>query len=76
MLELGRMLRQKASELGLTVPGPAPAPIPLIRGQRRAHCLVKGQDWSLIRSLFSHASEAARQSVLRLRLDLDPLSML
>lgn len=73
---LGQFIRSKAREMGITALGPAPAPLPLIKGQRRYHCLLKGKDWPSLRTLFTMALEASRKSMLRLRLDLDPLSML
>jgi primosomal protein N' (replication factor Y) len=73
---LGKMLRAAAGELGVTVLGPAPAPLPFLKGRRRWHCLVKGPDWQPLRGLYSAALENTRKSPLRLRLDLDPVNML
>jgi primosomal protein N' (replication factor Y) len=73
---LGLLLRSKARELGVTLLGPAPAPLFLLKGRRRFHCLLKGADWPPLRELYNQALSAARKTGLALRLDLDPLSML
>lgn len=73
---LGAQLRQAARRLGVTLLGPAPAPLPFLKGRKRWHCLVKGDDWPALRSLYSAALEAAKKTPLRLKLDLDPINML
>ena len=73
---LGALLRRRARELGVTVLGPAPAPLPFLKGRSRWHCLVKGQDWQSLRALYSAALEGADKGCLRVRLDLDPVNML
>ena len=73
---LGALLRRRARELGVTVLGPAPAPLPFLKGRSRWHCLVKGQDWQSLRALYSAALEGADKGLLRVRLDLDPVNML
>ncbi|MDR1946141.1 MAG: primosomal protein N' [Desulfovibrio sp.] len=73
---LGRSMRQKAKELGVILLGPAPAPLPLLKGRMRRHCLLKGDNWQNFRLLYMHAEEAAKGGVLTLRLDLDPVNML
>ncbi|MDR2076284.1 MAG: primosomal protein N' [Desulfovibrio sp.] len=73
---LGAALRPQARGLGITLLGPAPAPLPLLRGRRRFHCLLKGQDWNGLRALYAAALKAARRTRLRVSLDLDPLNML
>jgi primosomal protein N' (replication factor Y) len=73
---LGAALRPKARELGVTLLGPAPAPLGLLKGRRRFHCLLKGRDWNALRALYLSALKAARRTRLRLSLDLDPVNML
>ncbi|MDR2124145.1 MAG: primosomal protein N' [Desulfovibrio sp.] len=73
---LGRSMRQKAKELGVTMLGPAPAPLPLLKGRARRHCLLKGDDWRSFRLLYKYAAETAKGGALALRLDLDPVNML
>ena len=73
---LGALLRNKARELGLTALGPAPAPLPFLKGRRRWHCLLKGENWQVLRSLYAYALEHTRKGPLQLRLDLDPVNML
>jgi primosomal protein N' (replication factor Y) len=73
---LGRSMRQKAKELGVVMLGPAPAPLPLLKGRVRRHCLLKGDDWQNFRLLYKYAEETAKGGLLTLRLDLDPVNML
>lgn len=73
---LGAFIRRRGRELGLTVLGPAPAPLPFLQGRRRFHCLIKATDWQPLRALFTAAYEASRKGHLRVTLDLDPVNML
>ncbi len=73
---LGTDLRAKARELNITVLGPAPAPLPFLKGRRRFHCLVKAADWPSIRTLFNAALTLGGKTHLRVTLDLDPVNML
>ncbi len=73
---VGGLLRAEGKNRGLTVLGPAPAPLPLLKGRRRYHCLIKGQDWQEMRSLFAAVRGAAEKCGLRIKLDLDPVNML
>lgn len=74
--ELGLALRAKTKELGLVLLGPAPAPISLLRGRKRFQCLIKGNDWRMIRQLSYFAAHLKCARNLRLFLDLDPVNML
>ncbi|MBN2141565.1 MAG: primosomal protein N' [Desulfovibrionaceae bacterium] len=77
LAEIGAAARRLAANLGVQVLGPAPAPLGLLRGRRRYHCLVKSGDWPGIRALFHGlAGGGGDLSGLRLNLDLDPVSML
>ena len=72
-----RTLKERAGELGISVLGPAPAPLSVLRGRRRFNCLLKGDDWMRLRTLFAHlvrANPDPRQ--VTLALDLDPLTTL
>lgn len=73
---LGAVLRRKAKESGVIALGPAPAPLALLKGRRRWHCLLKGENWQVLRQLYRAACEASGAGALRLRLDLDPVNML
>ena len=73
---LGQNLRAAGRELGVTVLGPAQAPIPMVRGRKRFHCLLKAQDWSAIRTAYAKAVSGVDGNMLRLALDLDPVNML
>ena len=73
---LGQHLRSAGRELGVAVLGPAPAPIPMLRGRKRFHCLLKAQDWPAIRAAFARAAGKVDGNMLRLVLDLDPVNML
>lgn len=77
MAELAAALRQKARSLGVQLLGPAPAPIAILRGRRRFHCLAKADNWQELRELYFFAkSQKCTQTILRLFLDLDPVNML
>lgn len=76
MNALGTFIRATGRELGLTVLGPAPAPLALLRGRRRFHCLVKGSDWGKLRQLFTAVQQSCGNQHLRISLDLDPVNML
>ena len=72
-----RILRERAGELGISVLGPAPAPLSVLRGRRRFNCLLKGDDWTRLRTLYGHlvrANPDPRQ--VNVALDLDPLTTL
>jgi primosomal protein N' (replication factor Y) len=73
---LGQSLRFAGRELGVAVLGPAPAPIPMLRGRKRFHCLLKAQDWPAIRATYARAAGGVDGNMLRLALDLDPVNML
>ncbi|MCL2123260.1 MAG: primosomal protein N', partial [Desulfovibrionaceae bacterium] len=73
---LGQSLRSACRESGIAVLGPAPAPIPMLRGRKRFHCLLKAQDWPAIRMAYAKAARGVDGNVLRLALDLDPVNML
>lgn len=73
---LAAELRSRGTAAGVTVLGPAPAPLPMLRGRKRFQCLLKGSDWSNIRMLFANAMTSLKGSHLRLSLDLDPVNML
>jgi primosomal protein N' (replication factor Y) len=73
---LGQNLRAAGREAQVAVLGPAPAPIPMLRGRKRFHCLLKAQDWSAIRAAYVRAASGMDGNMLRLALDLDPVNML
>ncbi len=75
LLQLGKELRQLSQECGISVLGPAPAPLAILRGQKRFHCLLKGHDWQAMRHLYSKALELSDKKHMKLSLDLDPLNM-
>jgi primosomal protein N' (replication factor Y) len=73
---LGALLRGKARELGVTALGPAPAPLPVLKGRRRFHCLLKGMDWTSLRAVYATAFASSVKGHLRIALDIDPVNML
>lgn len=73
---LARVVKSRGKELGLTVLGPAMAPLPFLKGRKRFHCLVKGREWQEIRTLYNAVLKEKRRGPLRIRLDLDPVNML
>lgn len=73
----GDAMRRAAGSLGVRVLGPAPAPLALLAGRRRFHCLLKAPDWPAARQVFAAGREAlGKAGVVRLTLDLDPVDML
>lgn len=78
--EAGKALREAGREHGVMVLGPAPAPLKMLRGRRRFHCLLKGGDWQNIRQVFAAVAKNLEPYTsggdLRLSLDLDPVDML
>ena len=70
------LLRSESKERNVTVLGPAPAPLPLLRGRRRFQCLFKAGDWQAIRALYAALLPLASPPNLRISLDIDPVNML
>jgi primosomal protein N' (replication factor Y) len=73
---LGEASRLAARSQNVQVLGPVPAPMPLLRGRRRFQCLFKGADWAAIRSVYAAMARVADSRHTRIRLDIDPVSML
>ncbi|MHC1711554.1 MAG: primosomal protein N' [Solidesulfovibrio sp.] len=74
---VGEAMRQAAASLGVRVLGPAPAPLFLLAGRRRYHCLFKSPDWPAVRQVFAAGRDVLpAASKVRLTLDLDPVDML
>lgn len=73
---LGNSLTAKARQAGITLLGPAPAPISRLRGMRRFHCLIKAKQWNSIREIYFFAKNHEASRHLKLFLDLDPVNML
>lgn len=72
----GRVLREAARREGVRLLGPAPAPLAVLRGRRRYHCLLKGEDWQSVRRVFAALLREREAAHLRPFLDLDPVNML
>jgi primosomal protein N' (replication factor Y) len=68
--------RARANLLNVRMLGPAAAPLSVIRGRRRFHCLFKANDWQSIRKLYFSAKADTAPRALRLFLDLDPVNMM
>lgn len=73
---LGTFMRTQGREMGLTVLGPAPAPLSVLRGRKRFHCLLKGHDWTKLRQLYAAVMQKFASQYIRISLDLDPVNML
>ncbi|MEF2146130.1 MAG: primosomal protein N' [Desulfovibrionaceae bacterium] len=70
-------LQRAAQGLDVTVLGPAPAPLAMLRGRQRFNCLIKAADWRDVRMVFKRMSAwNPEPERIRLRLDLDPVNML
>jgi len=62
---------------GVRVLGPAPAPLQMLKGRKRYHCLLKGSDWKTIRTVYRRVQKVfAGQKRIRVSCDLDPVNML
>lgn len=72
----GRALREAARRERVRLLGPAPAPLAILRGRRRYHCLLKGEDWQSVRRVFAALLRERDAAHLRPFLDLDPVNML
>ncbi|HED66434.1 MAG TPA: primosomal protein N' [Planctomycetes bacterium] len=75
---VGRELGVLAEARGLSILGPAPAPLSLLRGRHRVHLLLKARlddegFGDVVRWL---ADRAATESRVRVKVDVDPVSML
>ena len=75
LAEVAAAVRARAGQLGVTMLGPAPAPLGLLRGRRRFQCLLKAASWPPFRELYFFARRR-NPGNLRLSLDLDPVNML
>ncbi|MEL7638924.1 MAG: primosomal protein N' [Solidesulfovibrio sp.] len=74
---VGQAMRLAAAPLGVRVLGPAPAPLALVAGRRRLHCLLKAEDWPSLRRVFAAGRQALPDpGKVRFSLDLDPVDML
>lgn len=76
MSELARVIRDAGKAHGVRVLGPAPAPLKILRGRKRFHCLLKAADWQAVRAVYAAAVQGNNDSTLRMSLDLDPVDML
>lgn len=74
--DLGRDLRARAKAAGLILLGPAPAPIAMLRGQRRYQCLLKCTEWKLAREFYFYVKKHPASKLLHISLDLDPVNMM
>jgi primosomal protein N' (replication factor Y) len=71
------VVRRHGATNGVRVLGPAPAPLQMLKGRMRHHCLLKGDDWKTIRQVFGRVRETfAGQKRIRVSCDLDPVNML
>ncbi|MGE4293731.1 MAG: primosomal protein N' [Desulfovibrio sp.] len=75
--EAAAALQRAAAKPGVSVLGPAPAPLSVLRGRKRYNCLIKAEDWRDVRDVFGRFSAwNPDPNRIRLRLDLDPVNML
>jgi primosomal protein N' (replication factor Y) len=75
--KLSEAIRQAGQRTNARILGPAPAPLPLIAGRLRHHCLIKASDWPAVRDVFAVAQRLAQpHQKMRISLDLDPVDMM
>lgn len=73
----GRHLRVLVQGTGVRVLGPAPAPLAVLRGRKRFQCLLKADNWPVIRGICSELKKLVdKEKYVRLSVDLDPMDML
>ncbi len=67
-----------AASTACEVLGPAPAPLPRLRGRHRIQIVVKGRDRTLVHRLSAHIGESARGlgKAVGVSVDVDPVNML
>ena len=73
---LAAVLRENGKAEGVTVLGPAPAPLAVLRGRKRAQCLLKATTWNAIRRVYAALMAAKPHASMLVRLDMDPVNML
>lgn len=75
---LGEVLRHHLDDKEVQILGPAPAPIALLRGRHRRHCLLqtgpRGEGLDAARALLQQFADKHKR--IRLTIDVDPVSML
>ena len=71
--ELAQSLRKHGR---FEVLGPAPAPIPRLRGEHRAQMFLKGNHRPAMREALQHVLEKYPKLQRRVTVDVDPLSVL
>jgi primosomal protein N' (replication factor Y) (superfamily II helicase) len=74
--DLARTLRKSAAAGNFSVLGPAPAPVPKLRGEHRAQIFLKGPNRGAMRRAVLSALDAAPELRRRVAVDVDPLSIL
>jgi primosomal protein N' (replication factor Y) (superfamily II helicase) len=74
--DVARRVREGADAAGVSVLGPAPAPLGKIRGEYRAQLLTKGSNRTRMRGLLQSAIAARPDLDRRITVDVDPVSVL
>lgn len=73
---IGKDLKTRAKELKLRLYGPVPAPLSILQGRKRFHCLMKASEWEPMRQMWFLAQKSNKCRHLRIFLDLDPVDMM
>jgi len=74
--DVARRVREGADAAGVSVLGPAPAPLGRLRGEYRAQLLTKGSNRTRMRGLLQSAIAARPDLDRRITVDVDPVSVL
>lgn len=69
-------LQQCKKNLDVSIRGPVTSPIPMLRGRYRYQCLLKGNSWQTIRTVFNQIQSLMLHKNFRIALDIDPIDML
>ncbi len=60
----------------ITLLGPVAAPLSLLAGKKRFHCMMKSTNWEDIRQFYKYLLSVNISQKLQIRLDLDPINSL
>ncbi len=72
-------MKSDAKSLGVQIKGPTSAPLAILQGRLRFHCLIKSNNWNSIRQIYAKhlpSENTLKKLDLRIQLDMDPVNML
>jgi primosomal protein N' (replication factor Y) len=75
-VELVRRLEPATADAGMTILGPAPAPLGRLRGEHRVQVFMKGVRRAEMRNAFKTVLAGMPEVRRKVTIDVDPLSVL